>query len=111
MITRLGTRMLLEEVAELIDGQRAKDYGEPQESFDTIAALWSTYLRTSGLLAEDVHLDALQVADLMILMKIARNAGPRKTKDNYVDICGYGGLAGSNFVSVNQYKAKSDADS
>ncbi len=110
MISRLGTRMLLEEVAELVDGQRAADYGEPQESFDTIARLWNTYLYAAGFLDKGTTgLTALEVADLMILLKIARNAGPRKTKDNYVDICGYGGLAGSNFVDVS--KGKSNADS
>jgi Domain of unknown function (DUF6378) len=102
MISRLGTRILLEEVANLIDGERAQSYGEPQESFDTIASLWTTYLFAQGLLEADECLNALIVADLMILLKVARNSGPRKTKDNYLDICGYGGLAGSHFVDVSK---------
>lgn len=105
-ISRLGTRILLEEVAELIDGQRSKDYGEPQESFDAIAGLWTVYLRASNIINPQQEIDVLTVADLMMLLKLARNAGPRKTKDNYVDICGYGGLAGSIFIKLNEVKSE-----
>ena len=36
---------------------------------------------------------AVDVAALMVLMKVARSKGPRKHADNFVDICGYAALA------------------
>ena len=62
---------ILEDAQELIHGQRNKDYGHPRENFADIAALWNGYLYRGGDLAGKI-LTAADVANLMILVKVAR---------------------------------------
>ena len=77
---------ILDEAKELITGDRQKAYGSAYENFKKIAHLWSEYLDT-GISVQDV-------ANLMILLKVARSTGPEQKDDNYIDICGYAALAG-----------------
>lgn len=86
MLDRKRAAGLLHDTADLIDGIKAKEYGEPQLSFETIAKYWSTYFGITFT----VH----DVVNMMILLKVARNK--RLKKDNYVDICGYASLGGSD---------------
>ena len=77
---------VLEKAAELISGDRQATYGDAREMHQLIGDLWSTYL--------GVEVGAVDVAALMVLMKVARTKGTRKHIDNWVDICGYAALAG-----------------
>jgi len=86
-LSRKRAAELLHDTADLIDGEKAKAYGEPEESFKTIADLWTTYLHHP--------ISKTDVAILMILLKVARNGRGRFKQDNFVDICGYSALAGS----------------
>lgn len=61
--------------------ERTERYGEPEDSFDRISELWSGYL--------DESVDAKDVANMMILLKVARNAEGYYHGDNYDDIAGY----------------------
>jgi hypothetical protein len=61
--------------------ERSERYGEPEDSFSRIAQLWSGYVK------ED--LDAKDVSNMMILLKVARNAEGYYHGDNYDDIVGY----------------------
>jgi len=87
MITREKAADLLHHAAELINGQRAKDYGEPQQSFENIAKMWSTYLHQ--------EITVTDVGMMMILLKVSRNRRGIDKQDNFVDICGYAALVGS----------------
>lgn len=88
-ISRSGAAELLHNTADLIDGIKAKDYGEPENSFQTIAKYWSLHL--------GVEITVHDVGMLMILLKVAREGrGERFHKDNLVDICGYAALVGSD---------------
>lgn len=78
---------LLAYASELINGERARDYGEPQQSFKKIAMLWSTYLHQ--------EITVTDVGMMMILLKVARNGRGKDKDDNFIDICGYASLAGS----------------
>jgi hypothetical protein len=76
---------ILTRAADLINGDRAKQYGPPQENFARIAAGWSVILGTT------VTPD--QVCLAMAWLKIARLVnGPHD--DSYVDAAGYLALAG-----------------
>jgi hypothetical protein len=88
MLSRERAAKLLMEAAELINGERAKNYGEPQQSFENIAKLWSVYL--------GIDISVTDVSMLMILLKVSRNRTGQQHRDNFVDICGYAGLGGSN---------------
>ncbi|AOT25499.1 phosphofructokinase [Mycobacterium phage BabyRay] len=74
---------ILEEAQRLIHGERNKNYGHPRENFADIAALYSGYL---GQPISDID-----VANLMILMKIARVKGTGYHRDSFTDIAGYAG--------------------
>ncbi len=96
MISRQKAAELLAYTSELINGERAKDYGEPHQSFEKIAKLWSTYLHTD--------ISVTDVGMMMILLKVARNGRGKNKQDNFVDICGYASLAGSEFFKNDNSK-------
>jgi hypothetical protein len=77
---------ILDEAAEIVAGPRRRAYGGPREGLGRIAGLWASYLadRPDARKA----LDAADVARMMILLKIARDAH-RPSRDNLIDIAGY----------------------
>ncbi|AVO25477.1 hypothetical protein SEA_KYKAR_53 [Mycobacterium phage Kykar] len=79
------TESILEEAQRLIHGPRNKNYGHPRENFDDISALFSAYLERP--------ITDLDVANLMILVKVARVKGTGYHRDSYTDIAGYAGCA------------------
>ncbi len=81
-------RELLEEAADLIDGDRNVSYGSPTQNFQNIAELWNT--RFAHMLKDGEKFTAADVADSMILVKVARNIANQK-RDNWADIAGYAG--------------------
>jgi hypothetical protein len=74
---------ILEEAQRLIHGDRNKNYGHPRENFADISALFSGYL--------GVEITNIDVANLMILVKIARVKGTGYHRDSFTDIAGYAG--------------------
>ena len=79
------TESILEEAQRLIHGDRAKDYGDVTENFTRIADMWGAYLGQSDMLTPH------DVAQMMILVKVARQAGGYH-RDSNVDIAGYAAL-------------------
>ncbi|AEJ93642.1 phosphofructokinase [Mycobacterium phage Doom] len=79
------TESILEEARRLIHGPRNKNYGHPRENFADISALFSAYLERP--------ITDLDVANLMILVKVARVKGTGYHRDSYTDIAGYAGCA------------------
>ena len=76
---------VLQEAFLLINGERQTLYGAPEDSFATIAGLWSVYL--------EQKLTGYDVGVLMALLKIARIRSGVGTKDSFADCAGYIGLA------------------
>ena len=82
------------EAAKLVDGERQAMYGDPRPNFERIAALWGAYLAEREAIPEVVSgledlVQAEQVADMMILLKLARDMGPGDCPDNMLDVQGY----------------------
>lgn len=75
---------LLDSVQEILE-TREGSHGTPEDNFRMIAQLWSIYL--------DCPIDETNVAEMMVLMKIARAASGVPTRDHYADVCGYAALA------------------
>jgi hypothetical protein len=77
---------VLEEAMRVTTGDRRRDYDSATPNHERIAAFWNTYLlarkNPNGILS------ALDVATMMILLKVAR-ACYTPTRDTYVDIAGY----------------------
>ena len=72
--------------AEAVCGERNQSYGCPTDDFRTQAEMFSSYLsRTNGA---KVLVTASDIAALMILVKIARQAHCHKA-DNWIDAAGY----------------------
>ena len=84
---------ILDEAKIIITGDRQKAYGPAKDNFQKIASLWSVYLGKV--------VDVNDVANMMILLKVARSLGPSWKDDNYIDICGYAALAGE-MVGANE---------
>lgn len=80
---------ILQEASELINGQRAKDYGPASENFQRIADLFAAYLGDT----DTDDLDTYDVANMMILVKLARLKSAGYHRDSYADIAGYAALA------------------
>mgnify|MGYP000013573375 FL=1 len=77
---------IIDNAKTIINGERQGTYGNAEDNFAGIAAFWSTYLNTP--------IDSTDVANMMILMKVARNSSGVYKDDNYIDICGYAALGG-----------------
>lgn len=83
---------LLNEVAEVVQGHRSKDYGPPAINLDyRTAALWNAYINIAKPAYDE--LDGVDVCNMMILVKMARIIETQKVKDNYADIAGYAAAA------------------
>ena len=76
---------VLDEAKAVINGERQDQYGNPEDNFRMIAAFWSSYL--------GIAVSPRQAAEMMVLLKIARQRTGRGKWDNYVDMCGYAAIA------------------
>lgn len=65
--------------------QRAQHYGDPRPNLERIAGLWSAYIGRT--------LTAHDVAQMMVLLKVARAKIDPWHEDNYVDMVGYAEIA------------------
>lgn len=81
---------ILRRAAECVGGQRAQDYGKPENNFALIAQLWSAY--------RGIEFDAVDVAMMMALLKIARISGGNGTPDCFVDLAGYAACGGEIYA-------------
>lgn len=84
---------ILDAAKRCVCGDREQDYGSPENSFNTIAALWNTYLRTSCDI-ERIEIGGKDVAAMLALLKIARIASGHAKEDNWVDLAGYAACGG-----------------
>lgn len=83
---------LLRESIRTITKDRQDIYGNPEDNFELIGALWNLYL-TGRKGNATLYLTSEDVAIMMALMKVARITTGERKIDNFVDLCGYGALA------------------
>lgn len=90
--TKKGNRgSVLLEAHKTINGERQDVYGSPEDSFALIAKYWTTYLRSTIEAQKRSYFMPSDVAMMMALFKIAREANQHK-RDNLVDCAGYLGI-------------------
>ena len=77
---------ILKSAIGLINGDRAKDYGDAFENHKRIAQLWSVVF--------GIKVTAQQVVLCLILLKVARLIYSPSKKDSWIDIAGYSGIGG-----------------
>jgi len=78
---------ILERAISLVHGQRAKDYGDAQASFQRMADLVNPIIKKA-----DGKLTASDMAIVMIQVKIARLQESPDHVDSWTDIAGYAAL-------------------
>lgn len=80
---------ILTRAETIVNGNREQDYGKPEDNFKLIADIWSSYL--------GVKLNSMDVANMMIGLKIARIKTGHGSIDCFIDIAGYAACAGEIF--------------
>jgi len=86
---------VLDTAKELINGQRAKDYGDAFENFSRIATGWNAIIKEA--MVTHGHVTERHVALMMDWLKTARLLNDLDKEDSWVDKCGYSAL-GSEFT-------------
>ena len=77
---------ILKEAMKVINNDRNADYGEARENFQNTADVWSAYT--------GYEIGPVDVAVMMVLLKISRIRVSPDKADHWVDICGYSALSG-----------------
>jgi len=77
---------ILNIASQLVNNDRNDQHGDMTTNHINIAKLWSAY--------KGVEFTAHDVAVMMALLKIARTKIGKVNPDDYVDACGYLGIAG-----------------
>lgn len=82
---------------------RNQQYGEPEDNFRIIAALWNVYLFGRGAKSQ---LNPADVGAMMALFKLGRIATGGDKADNFIDLAGYAACAGE--ISTESGRASKD---
>lgn len=83
---------VLETALELVTKDRANQHGDAYHQHSSIADFWTIYLVNKGLMEPDRAIEAHDVAQMMVLMKISRAMLGGFNVDNFIDQCGYSAL-------------------
>lgn len=79
----------LETAKNIVNGARQENYGSPESNFRNIAELWTTYFNTAKNTEDWIDITPVDVANMMILMKMARLMNKPDHEDSWIDIAGY----------------------
>jgi hypothetical protein len=82
-------RSVLMEAADLVDGDRNNQYGDPIGDFRCTADMWAAYLRRKTDIPAEFTLDPHDVAAMMSLLKISRIGWDHGKRDSWADLAGY----------------------
>ena len=88
---------ILDAAKKCVTGQREQDYGSPERNFERIAGLWNAYLGAKTV-------DAVDVAMMLALLKVARIKTGKGTADSFVDLAGYAACAGEIATQAGEYE-------
>jgi len=83
---------ILDKVKKIVSSDRAKQNGDMVENHENISRLWTGYLQNKTKL--NINILPEDVANLMVLLKIARSQGGAFNIDDFVDMTGYSAIAG-----------------
>lgn len=94
-------RDLLTEAADLIDGDRNNQYGDPIQDFRCIATMWTAYLHRKTGVDPHFALAPHDIAAMMALLKISRISWDHHKRDSWTDLAGYAGCGWDCTVREN----------
>jgi len=75
---------ILQKAEQMINGPRARDYGDAYNNHERIAKMWTVLL--------EKEITVAQVYQCMIAVKLSRLIETPEHEDSAIDICGYGAL-------------------
>ena len=91
----VGRGEILDKARGCVCKDRNREYGEPEDGFKLIAALWEPVIRESCVSpGADVSVLPETVALLMALLKAARAATNPGHLDSWIDLAGYAACGG-----------------
>ena len=82
----MNRKEILEKAEQMINGPRARDYGDAYNNHERIAKMWTVLL--------EKEITVAQVYQCMIAVKLSRLIETPEHEDSAIDICGYGALMG-----------------
>lgn len=88
----LSAEQIAETAAMLVSGDRQTTHGDKLENHENIASLWTPYLKRKH--GAEFSVSALDVANMMELLKVARRIVGAFNIDDYIDGAGYAAVAG-----------------
>ena len=82
-----------------VNGERQDQYGDPEDNFKVIGDFWETFINAKCLSVDgrgkpSCKINPQDVANMMILLKVARLGTGAGSLDTYVDIAGYAACGG-----------------
>ena len=84
---------ILKQAENLINGDRAKDYGDAFDNFGRIAAGWNAIIQEA--MKTHGYVNQQHVALMMDWLKTARLLNTMDHEDSWIDKCGYVAIGGS----------------
>lgn len=100
---------ILTEAANIVEGSRQATHGPKERSFAVIAQIWMVYLSGRRGMTGCV-ITAADVSLMMSLLKIVRAIQGTPTRDHFVDLAGYGAIAGEISLHGDDAAAKKQED-
>ncbi len=88
--------------ADLVSGSRDEVHGPMLTVQGKIAYLWQAYLEIRR--DPEKPLDALDVTQMMVLLKVARAQCGKLNPDDFIDQVGYGGMSGEIAIQLHHTK-------
>ena len=77
---------ILQRAEQMVNGPRARDYGDAYNNHERIAKMWPVLLNK--------EITVPQVYQCMIAVKLSRLIETPEHEDSAIDMCGYGALMG-----------------
>lgn len=94
---------ILREAADIVEGGRSQTHGSKERSFEVIAAYWTLFM---SVRQNPGPLSGAEVAEMMVLLKMARAQCGDPVRDHFVGQAGYAGVAGE---LVEGYRQRAEA--
>lgn len=85
---------ILDAAKRCVCQDRNQQYGEPEDNFSVIAGFWQEYIY--GTTGKTINIASFDVANMMVLFKVARaaTAGANASEDSFIDMAGYAACGG-----------------
>ena len=91
------------EALRIINGVRQEEYGDPEKNFLAVAHMWNSYLASI-----DRYILPADVANMMMLFKLARIMTGDGSRDTDVDLVGYALLGADIRQAMAERKARKE---